>query len=231
MLGTTTPIEISEDIVKFCAGIDPSQVPVFLTLQPNPKAILSECFANVQEHIKENGGSIQLGWVIWETPGIMLEGMFHAVWRSPEGKLVDVTPQMDGERQLLFLPDSAATIHKESGDHVAILRMPLVDDPLLHEYIRLGDSKDALKVRTQGRLTMSEVAEMARIEMREIPLERELALKYHGRVDDVGVAPPVLQLSDGMGHPETIQRKAPKVGRNERCPCGSGKKYKKCCGI
>jgi len=21
-----------------------------------------------------------------------------------------------------------------------------------------------------------------------------------------------------------------KVGRNERCPCGSGKKYKKCCG-
>jgi len=22
-----------------------------------------------------------------------------------------------------------------------------------------------------------------------------------------------------------------KVGRNESCPCGSGKKYKKCCGI
>ncbi|MBK3844158.1 hypothetical protein G3A42_40470 [Paraburkholderia aspalathi] len=22
----------------------------------------------------------------------------------------------------------------------------------------------------------------------------------------------------------------PKVGRNEPCPCGSGKKYKKCCG-
>ncbi|MCK9434451.1 MAG: SEC-C domain-containing protein, partial [Candidatus Cloacimonetes bacterium] len=24
---------------------------------------------------------------------------------------------------------------------------------------------------------------------------------------------------------------APKVGRNDPCPCGSGKKYKKCCGI
>ena len=24
--------------------------------------------------------------------------------------------------------------------------------------------------------------------------------------------------------------KPPKVGRNEPCPCGSGKKYKKCCG-
>ena len=27
--------------------------------------------------------------------------------------------------------------------------------------------------------------------------------------------------------PETV---APKVGRNDPCPCGSGKKYKKCCG-
>ncbi|MEI6126409.1 MAG: preprotein translocase subunit SecA [Pseudomonadota bacterium] len=28
----------------------------------------------------------------------------------------------------------------------------------------------------------------------------------------------------------TVTRKLPKVGRNEPCPCGSGKKHKKCCG-
>jgi uncharacterized protein len=27
----------------------------------------------------------------------------------------------------------------------------------------------------------------------------------------------------------TVRRKEPKIGRNEPCPCGSGKKYKKCC--
>ena len=27
----------------------------------------------------------------------------------------------------------------------------------------------------------------------------------------------------------TYQRTAPKTGRNDACPCGSGKKYKKCC--
>ncbi len=27
-----------------------------------------------------------------------------------------------------------------------------------------------------------------------------------------------------------IHRSGPKVGRNDPCPCGSGKKYKKCCG-
>ena len=30
--------------------------------------------------------------------------------------------------------------------------------------------------------------------------------------------------------PQTVVRKGPKVGRNDPCPCGSGKKYKKCCG-
>lgn len=27
-----------------------------------------------------------------------------------------------------------------------------------------------------------------------------------------------------------VQREGPKIGRNDPCPCGSGKKYKKCCG-
>jgi preprotein translocase subunit SecA len=30
--------------------------------------------------------------------------------------------------------------------------------------------------------------------------------------------------------PQTMVRKTEKVGRNDPCPCGSGKKYKKCCG-
>jgi len=29
---------------------------------------------------------------------------------------------------------------------------------------------------------------------------------------------------------ETIRRDEPKVGRNDPCPCGSGKKFKQCCG-
>jgi preprotein translocase subunit SecA len=30
--------------------------------------------------------------------------------------------------------------------------------------------------------------------------------------------------------PSTVRRTQPKVGRNDPCPCGSGKKYKRCCG-
>lgn len=31
-------------------------------------------------------------------------------------------------------------------------------------------------------------------------------------------------------HESLIFKAAPKIGRNDPCPCGSGKKYKKCCG-
>jgi preprotein translocase subunit SecA len=35
---------------------------------------------------------------------------------------------------------------------------------------------------------------------------------------------------DEGGKAETIRREGKKIGRNAPCPCGSGKKYKKCCG-
>jgi preprotein translocase subunit SecA len=46
-------------------------------------------------------------------------------------------------------------------------------------------------------------------------------------------APQQLVLSRGGDQtPEakTVKREGKKVGRNDPCPCGSGKKYKKCCG-
>lgn len=39
-----------------------------------------------------------------------------------------------------------------------------------------------------------------------------------------------LPLREAIHERETAQRLRTKVGRNEPCPCGSGKKFKKCCG-
>ena len=43
------------------------------------------------------------------------------------------------------------------------------------------------------------------------------------------VAKPTATSSDGTDGGHTV-RKGKKIGRNDPCPCGSGKKYKKCCG-
>jgi preprotein translocase subunit SecA len=42
-----------------------------------------------------------------------------------------------------------------------------------------------------------------------------------------------MQLSHGDAavRTEPIKRASQKIGRNDLCPCGSGKKYKKCCGV
>ena len=34
----------------------------------------------------------------------------------------------------------------------------------------------------------------------------------------------------GVQKVETVVHEGPRIGRNDPCPCGSGKKYKKCCG-
>mgnify|MGYP000878837993 CR=1 FL=1 len=45
---------------------------------------------------------------------------------------------------------------------------------------------------------------------------------------------PAEAMEDGQGivpdKVETFRREEPRVGRNDPCPCGSGKKFKKCCG-
>ena len=47
---------------------------------------------------------------------------------------------------------------------------------------------------------------------------------------------PDINLVDGKlsqdkgGISKTIVNEGPKIGRNDPCPCGSGKKYKNCCG-
>jgi uncharacterized protein len=48
-----------------------------------------------------------------------------------------------------------------------------------------------------------------------------------------GLADHLLDVRDywfDKARPDTVKREGPKVGRNDPCPCGSGKKYKNCHG-
>ena len=56
-------------------------------------------------------------------------------------------------------------------------------------------------------------------------------VKLRANVQREQVATPVIA-SHGEGEiqKKPVTRSKEKVGRNDPCPCGSGKKYKKCCG-
>ena len=67
---------------------------------------------------------------------------------------------------------------------------------------------------------------------REKAAEREQTMQ----VTNAGVEDTAINLVDGGykkeegGMNKTVVNQEPKVGRNDPCPCGSGKKYKNCCG-
>ena len=55
-------------------------------------------------------------------------------------------------------------------------------------------------------------------------------------ITDASLEDTAINLVDGNlsekegGMNKTVVNKEPKVGRNDLCSCGSGKKYKNCCG-
>jgi preprotein translocase subunit SecA len=80
---------------------------------------------------------------------------------------------------------------------------------------------DALKAR----IGTEAITKLFRISVRkEQDIERKSAFNIHGmgRGAEGGVG--------GQQRQSQVKRTQPKVGRNDPCPCGSGKKYKHCCG-
>ena len=85
--------------------------------------------------------------------------------------------------------------------------------------------------RLQGSEIFEEMVAEIRFEMMRILLS---AVPRTQSAQRVQVAKPLKEGLAGTAGQEKkttiIVRKAEKVGRNDLCPCGSGKKYKKCCG-
>ncbi len=81
-------------------------------------------------------------------------------------------------------------------------------------------------VRVQSREEMEEIERRRKEE-----LEREMA-RAKLRHDQTSATQAQEEGAEGQPQatPETFVRPERKVGRNEPCPCGSGKKYKQCCG-
>lgn len=74
---------------------------------------------------------------------------------------------------------------------------------------------DRIKSETLGILFRIQLAEPDHIEKLQKPKEQNLTFSGSG---------------DAPAAKKPMKRESEKVGRNAPCPCGSGKKYKKCCG-
>ncbi|HEU4594965.1 MAG TPA: preprotein translocase subunit SecA [Pyrinomonadaceae bacterium] len=69
------------------------------------------------------------------------------------------------------------------------------------------------------------VAEQAPEQLQQRRARRPTSMTFTGPNQGAAAA------GEEAARTKTVTRDHPKVGRNEACPCGSGKKYKKCCGV
>jgi hypothetical protein len=108
-MNTITPPEIDEAVRIFCSEVAPGNEPIHVKVIPRRGAKQDECFPNVREAVRAQGGRIVYGWTIWVWPRVYFEAEHHAVWETPGGTLVDVTPKAAGEKRILFQPDPGRT--------------------------------------------------------------------------------------------------------------------------
>jgi len=111
--------------------------PIYLDVTPESYAEINECIPAVNQKIEKEGGSVQLGWQIWQIPQIMIEAEFHAVWKSPDGNFKDITPKPGNIRRILFIPDSKA---KYDGAMRNNIRLNISGNRLVDDFIRICDA-------------------------------------------------------------------------------------------
>jgi hypothetical protein len=104
----TTPKKLNRQVIDFCRTIN-NEDPQYVLVFPSQKSTFRNCFNNVLSYVQERGGEVVYGWVIWLKKNVFIEAEAHAVWRDPDGDLIDITPHEDGERKIVFLPDPAMT--------------------------------------------------------------------------------------------------------------------------
>ncbi|EDY80638.1 hypothetical protein VDG1235_254 [Verrucomicrobiia bacterium DG1235] len=130
------PKKIDAQILEFANEIVNGNKPTYVKVDPPKKAKILNCFHNVEDKIKIDGGEIIYGWEISIIPQLYLEAQFHAVWKSPFGALRCMTPSEIGSKKILFLEDPNRTY---KGARVENLRFSLGDKSKVDRYIFLMD--------------------------------------------------------------------------------------------
>lgn len=144
---------------------------------------------------------------------------------------------------LLYTLDEAWRDHLYSLDHLRegiYLRAYGQKDPLVEykqeSYRMFEELMRRIRNETVHRVLRVQVAQMPQRVTSRIKAEHPELAKIQAQKAEPGKeeGPPGIAREQAPVQPEMVKkpfvRKTPKIGRNDPCPCGSGKKYKHCCG-
>jgi preprotein translocase subunit SecA len=217
-------LNASADIVEFL--ID-THVPEDAREHPNETELNAELFDYFGVDLKSAG--IDLATMPRET---VKQKIVDAVYKKYEEKESAVGPEMMRLHEkylLLQVIDQQWKDHLLNIDHLKEgigLRGYGQRDPLV-EYKKesfelFQDMMERIQDRVVKYLWKMEVV-VEREEDKQAPRAQRALAPQRPKQQP-------MYFSSGSSEPQTVKRKEAKVGRNDPCPCGSGKKYKKCHG-
>jgi hypothetical protein len=203
-MAQTAPREISGPVLDLCRELVVDAAPVWVKVTPALGAAVNDCFPTIEGHVREQGGKARYGWQMWEWPGVMVEGEFHAVWEDPSGALHDLTPKAVPTDRILFLPDPA---RRYEGRQVDNVRRAVSSDPAVQRLIETTAAEFEF-------INRGERADQHAISLSREAMEALAAIRQR-RVE---------ALADIYAGAGRSRRPRP----NDPCFCGSGTKFKKC---
>jgi len=112
-------------VKEFARTIVPNGQLLHVEHRPESGAVLGECFRNVTEKMKRDGGTSQMGWMFQSGKGF-LTAVHHCVLCDPSGQLIDITPLgkdavvVDGK--VVFLADNSATLIRPPGFEIGLAK-------------------------------------------------------------------------------------------------------------
>lgn len=135
---SNTPKKIDDTVIEFCKSIVSSAKPEYITVCAESWCKPNECYDNVQQKVRTNGGKRQLGWRIQVVPDpmpkFMIEAVHHAIWITETGEKIDITPQESYNGKIVFIEDNITQL----GEYrIGEKYQALMKNKCVTEYVRL----------------------------------------------------------------------------------------------
>jgi preprotein translocase subunit SecA len=156
-------------------------------------------------------------------PEALKENLWTRVWKAYQEKEARIGPEMMRYfENMIFLQ----TLDNLWKDH--LLNMDHLKEGI---GLRGYGQRDPLKeYQKEGYEMFSDLVHRIKEESVGTLFRIQIAREHRDQEAVVPQPQPVFYSHGGDGEEKTVKREGKKVGRNQPCTCGSGKKYKKCCG-
>jgi hypothetical protein len=172
----------------------------------------------------------------WRRRDTHHEGAWAREWKADMSRLVGWHEAFPDSRQDTYLVDASVTL---ALDHYCInpgctcgeVRVALLAPGRSKEWTQFGDIQFDLDSLSATRLNAwtSSKADLVRAVRAGLENRYDVIEHFSNRLHRLKEVGRVLTRAVSASAPFTVSRLAAKAGRNDPCPCGSGKKYKKCC--